>query len=111
MNAIPMEITCADTKAKLDAGDNFLFLDCREQNEFDQVNIAGTTLLPMSETAARVGELDEHKNSEVIVHCHHGGRSLRVAQFLREQGFAKTQSMAGGIDQWAIEIDTNLDRY
>ena len=111
MNAIPLEITCAETKAKIDAGDEFLFLDCREQNEYDHVKIDGTTLLPMSEIQARVGELDPHRDAEIIIHCHHGGRSLQVTQWLLQQGLANTKSMAGGIDQWAAEIDTSLARY
>jgi rhodanese-related sulfurtransferase len=45
------------------------------------------------------------------VHCHHGGRSLRVVRWLREQGFSRAQSMAGGIDQWAVDIDPSLPRY
>jgi rhodanese-related sulfurtransferase len=46
-----------------------------------------------------------------VVHCHHGGRSLRVAHWLREQGFANAQSMAGGIDRWSQEIDPSVPRY
>ena len=41
----------------------------------------------MSELAARVEELAPHRDRLVVVHCHHGGRSLRVARWLREQGF------------------------
>ena len=59
----------------------------------------------------RVGELESFKSKEVVVHCHHGGRSLKVANWLRQQGFSKAQSMAGGIDEWAAEIDKSLTRY
>ncbi len=107
----PMEITCEAVKAKLDGGDDFLLLDCRETTEHDTVNIAEATLLPMSEIQDRVGELDEHKDREVVVHCHHGGRSLQVAMWLRQQGFPTAKSMAGGIDEWAQRIDTSLPRY
>jgi hypothetical protein len=34
-----------------------------------------------------------------------------VARWLRGQGFVHAQSMAGGIDQWALQIDTSLPRY
>lgn len=106
-----MEVDCNTVKAKLDAGENFLFLDCREQKEYDLVKIDGTTLIPMSEIQERVGELDEHRDREIVIHCHHGGRSLNVAMWLRQQGFANALSMAGGIDAWAQEIDTTLARY
>ena len=88
-----------------------LLLDCREQNEFDHVNIEGATLLPMSEIQQRISELEEHREREIIVYCHHGMRSLNVAQWMRQQGFNKVQSMSGGIDQWALKIDPSLVRY
>ncbi len=108
---IPLEIDCQSVKAKLDAGEPFCFIDCREAGEYQTVSINGATLLPMSELANRVNELESHRNSEIIVHCHHGGRSLRVTHWLRQQGFPNVKSMAGGIDQWAIEIEPGLPRY
>lgn len=106
-----MEIDCQSVKQKLDSGDEFLFVDCRNQNEYDHVKINGTTLIPMGEFVERLGELDGWQQKEVIVHCHHGGRSLNVVQYLRQQGFSHAVSMAGGIDVWAQEIDPSLARY
>ncbi len=106
-----MEVDCKTVKAKLDAGEGFVFIDCREQNEYDLVKIEGTILIPMSEIPERISELQQHKDSEVIVHCHHGGRSLNVANWLKAQGFQNPLSMAGGIDVWAQEIDPSLPRY
>jgi rhodanese-related sulfurtransferase len=45
------------------------------------------------------------------VYCHHGVRSRQVANWLRGQGFAQVQSLAGGIDRWTLEIDATLPRY
>jgi rhodanese-related sulfurtransferase len=106
-----MEIDCRSVKFKLDAGDEFLLLDCRERDEHQLVNISAARLLPMSELQARVGELDPYKHTPVIVHCHHGGRSLKVAHWLKQQGFDDVKSMAGGIDEWACVIDPSLPRY
>jgi len=88
-----------------------VLLDCREQQEYDMVAISGSQLLPMSELMARVGELEQHKQRHIVVHCHHGGRSAQVANWLRGQGFDQTQSMAGGIDHWAAEIEPGMARY
>jgi rhodanese-related sulfurtransferase len=65
----------------------------------------------MSELSQRVVELDELRDAEMVVYCHHGVRSRQVANWLRGQGFAHVQSLAGGIDRWAQEIDGTLPRY
>ena len=107
----PLEVDCQAVKRKLDAGEAFVFLDCREKSEFATARIPGTVLIPMSEITDRVGELDPHKEGEIVVHCHHGGRSLRVTNWLRQQGFAKAMNMAGGIDHWSEVIDATVPRY
>ena len=107
----PLEVDCATVKRMLDEGQSFLFLDCRERDEYVTAHIEGTTLIPMSELADRVAELDPHKDGSIIVHCHHGGRSLRVTHWLRQQGFTRTSNMSGGIDHWSQVIDPSIPRY
>lgn len=111
MSTPEIEISCAAVKQKIDGGDGFVLIDCREQNEYDLVKIEGAQLLPMSELETRHSELEEHKDSSIVIHCHHGGRSLRVANWLRQQGYSSAQSMAGGIDVWAQEIEPGMERY
>lgn len=110
-DAHPLEVDVHHVKAKLDRQDDFLLLDCREQSEYDTAKIEGSTLIPMSEIQERVHELQPHRDREIIVHCHHGGRSQRVTEFLRGLGFDKAQNMQGGIDAWSLEIDSNVPRY
>src|SRR5689334_3536162 len=96
----PLEISCQDVKAMLEAREDFVLLDCREADEYAIAKIDGARFLPMSEIQQRLGELDKDRARQIVVHCHHGGRSLRVAQWLRQQGFGQAQSMSGGIDAW-----------
>jgi len=110
-SAEPIEIDCAGVRAKLTAGEPFVFVDCREPSEWNTARIEGASLLPMSQLTERVGELAGKEADEIVVHCHHGGRSLRVAMWLRQQGFVRAKSMAGGIDQWSLEIDPTVPRY
>lgn len=111
MTELPLETDIATVKSRLDAKEPFLLLDCREQDEFDRCRIPGAELLPMSQIQERIGELDPRKNDLIVIHCHHGGRSLRVARWMRAQGFAQAQSMAGGIDGWALQVDPTIPRY
>ena len=88
-----------------------LLIDCRERSEFEIVRIDGAVLVPMSELTQRIAELTPHQDVEIVVHCHHGGRSLRAAQWLRRNGFSRAQSMSGGIHHWATEVEPHLPKY
>ena len=111
MTDLPLEIDCRSVKQKLDANDGLLLIDCREADEYATTHIAQAKLLPMSEIADRLGELEAFRQRPIAVHCHHGGRSLRVVRWLREQGFSQAQNMTGGIDLWSQEIDNTVPRY
>ncbi len=106
-----LEIDCQSIQKKLKTGEDFLLLDCREADEYAVAKIAAAKLIPMSEIADRLGEIEAYRQRPIVVHCHLGGRSLRVARWLREQGFSQAQSMAGGIEQWSEEIDPMVPRY
>ena len=108
---LPSEVDVHVVKSLIDQGDDFLLLDCRENDEFDLVRIEGSQLIPMSELMVRAEELRPHLERRIVVHCHHGGRSQQVTQWLRQQGYSGAQNMAGGIDAWSVEIDPKLPRY
>lgn len=107
----PLEIDCSTVKARLEAGDEFVFIDCREQDEYETARIKGARLFPMSKLQERIDELAAHREQEIVVHCHHGARSLRVAVWMRQQGFNHAQSMAGGINEWSQTIDPSVPCY
>ena len=86
-----------------------LLLDVREPWEFQTCHIAGSQLVPMREIPARIGELDSA--AEVVVICHHGGRSMQVALFLERQGFSSVSNLAGGVDGWAKTVDPSMPVY
>ena len=104
------EITAAEVKAKLDAGESFTLLDVREPWEFETAKIAGAKLIPMGDVPSRAHqELDPDEH--IVVMCHHGVRSMNVTVWLRQQGFDKAQSMRGGIDAWSRQVDEKVPKY
>lgn len=109
--SLPLEIDVQGVHQLRTTGKPFLLLDCREPSEYATAKIDGSLLMPMQQIPARLDELQAHRDSHIVVHCHHGGRSLRVTHWLRQQGFNQVQNMAGGIDAWSAEIDRSVPRY
>ena len=104
------EITPEDVKTITEGKEPFTLLDVREPGEFEAARIEGATLMPMGDVPSRAHhELDP--DSHIIVYCHHGVRSLNVTAWLRQQGFEKAQSMAGGIDAWSRRVDGKVPVY
>jgi rhodanese-related sulfurtransferase len=104
------EIAAEEVKRKLDAGEEFVLLDVREQWEFETASMSGAKLIPMGDIPSRAHqELDPEDH--IVVVCHHGVRSMNVTAWLRQQGFEKAQSMRGGIDVWSRQIDASVPVY
>jgi rhodanese-related sulfurtransferase len=91
-----MDITVTELKERLDKGENLNFLDVREEYEYDEENL-GAKLIPLGELPDRIEELEDWKNSEVIVHCRSGARSARAKSFMESQGFTNVRNVLGGI--------------
>lgn len=106
-----LEIDCRTVKQRLDDKADFLLLDCRESTEYATARIEGSVLIPMSEITDRVQDLEAWRSKPIVVHCHHGGRSLRVTLWLRSQGFTDVLNLTGGIDEWSQQIDSTVPRY
>jgi rhodanese-related sulfurtransferase len=86
-----------------------VLIDVRETWEREIASIEPSAHIPMNDIPARLQELDPEQH--IVVYCHHGGRSLSVTGWLRQQGFERVQSMAGGINRWSNQIDSAIPRY
>jgi rhodanese-related sulfurtransferase len=86
-----------------------LLVDVREDWERELASIPGSLHVPMGEVPARVDELP--RDREVILYCHHGGRSLQVARWLEWQGYDRLANLEGGIDGWSQDVDPETPRY
>jgi len=89
--------------------DEVILVDVREQWEFDICQIKGAILIPMGEIVISYENLD--KDSKIALYCHSGVRSMHVADFLLSKDFDSVANLQGGIDAWAQEIDTTVERY
>ena len=86
-----------------------VLLDVREPWEFALCSLPGAQLVPMHLIPQRFAELNP--DDEIVVVCHHGGRSMQVAMFLERQGYSTLYNLMGGVEAWANEVDPKLPRY
>ena len=106
-NGIP-QLTVKELKRRIDAGEDVFILDVREPYEYEIAQIGGK-LIPQNDVPNRLAEID--RNREIIVHCHSGIRSQKIAEFLKQQGYPRVVNLAGGIQAWADEIDPKMQKY
>ena len=86
-------------------------LDVREPDEHAFAALPNSTLIPLGELSARADEIEDWKDAEVVVYCHHGIRSAQAVAQLRAVGFGNVHNLSGGIDRWTDDVDSTLPRY
>ncbi len=106
---LPLEISPEEAKALLGSTPPPLLLDVREDFEVGICRIEQSLHIPLSRFYDEVDRVPEDR--PVLIYCHHGFRSLKVARFLRERGLQSVTSMRGGIDSWARQVDPRMSRY
>jgi len=96
-----------------DSGETVQLIDVREPQEVATAAIPGFINLPLSQYeqwAPQVHNcLDAEK--ETLVICHHGIRSAQMCYWLNQQGFSQVKNIIGGIDAYALAIDSSIPRY
>lgn len=95
-------------KGLLDSGDAQHFYDVRGEDERKIAVIQQARMLN-DETIKEIESLP--KDSMIIFHCHHGGRSQQAAEYFRQQGFTNLHNLSGGIDAWSKQIDSSVATY
>lgn len=102
------EIQPEELKRRLDLGEDIFILDVREPHEYQISNLGGH-LIPLGTLADRTNELDPRR--EIVAHCKGGVRSAKAVELLRQKGFHRVSSLAGGINAWAERVDTSMPKY
>ena len=104
------QISPRDLYKSLENGLSVRLIDVRQPWENDIATLPGSVLIPLNELPQRAQEISRDQ-TEVVVYCHHGIRSLSAAGYLQRIGFINVKSLAGGIDAWSCEIDPDIPRY
>ena len=77
---------------------NAVLVDVREPEEFARGHVPNAVSLPQADLATRLNELP--RDRPIITICQSGMRSLRSAQYLRQEGFQDVVTVAGGTAAW-----------
>lgn len=105
-----LEMSAESVRDLLNDGEKLTLVDVRKPVERDHVSLDDDLWIRMSEVPDNVDEIKEAE-TPVVIYCHHGMRSLKVAKHLRGEGLDDVYSLAGGIDYWAKKIDPDLPTY
>ncbi|MDF1588203.1 MAG: rhodanese-like domain-containing protein [Gammaproteobacteria bacterium] len=84
---------------KLVNQNNGLFLDVREQSEFDKEHIADSKHIPGSQLSEKA-EIFKDKQQPLILVCANGQRSKTAAKELKKAGFTDVYVLTGGLNSW-----------
>jgi monothiol glutaredoxin len=92
----------------LDSGQPVQLFDVRTPDEHRTARIEGARLVE-GRVAAEIEKLP--KDTLLVFHCHHGGRSQAAAEHFASRGFVNVHNLAGGIDAWSRDVDPSVPRY
>ena len=93
------DITVEDLKQRIESKEEFVFIDVREEWEYEEDNL-GALNIPLGTLPHQLGEIEQYKNQEIIIHCRSGARSGNAKKFLETKGYNKVRNVLGGINAY-----------
>jgi rhodanese-related sulfurtransferase len=97
------KITPDEAKTLIDGGE-YILLDVRTQEEYDEKHIAGAKLLPYDEISDKAETELPDKDAPILLYCRTGRRSKTAAETLIGLGYTNVLDF-GGIVDWPYETE------
>ncbi len=94
-------ISAESVNRKMQAGEDFIFLDVRSPQEHAQVRLPNSTLIPLGALRKALSELP--KDKEIITFCAISLRGYEASLILRSAGFSNVKVLDGGVAMWPYE--------
>jgi molybdopterin/thiamine biosynthesis adenylyltransferase/rhodanese-related sulfurtransferase len=94
------EISAAQLKQRLDAGEKLTLIDVRERDEFVQGHLPGATFIPRGYLELQIEQHQPNRDEPVVLYCAGGVRSALAARNLKEMGYKNVISLIGGFNGW-----------
>ena len=102
--AVYVNITAEEAKQIMDSEEDYIILDVRTQDEYDQGHIPGAIVISHEEIAEKAEKVLTDKNQMILVYCRSGRRSKIAAEALVELGYTNIKEF-GGIIDWPYEVE------
>ena len=97
------QISGEDAKRLMDTETDFIIVDARTEEEFNEGHIEGAILIPEYEISERAEKELPNKEQLILVYCRSGRRSKIASQALADLGYTNVKEF-GGIIDWQYEI-------
>lgn len=94
------ETNVADVKRRGDAGEKFLVIDVREDNEWAKGHLPGAVHLGKGIIERDIEQRVPDTGAKLILYCGGGFRSALAAENLQKMGYTNVESMDGGWRGW-----------
>lgn len=94
------ETNVADVKQRMDAGEKFVLVDVREDNEWTNGHLPGAVHLGKGIIERDIEQRVPDPNTKVILYCGGGFRSALAGDNLQKMGYTNVESMDGGWRGW-----------
>ncbi len=96
-------ISIAEVHEMMQQKRDFVLLDVRSPQEYEQLHLPNSTLIPLGALRRRLNELP--KDKEIVTFCKISLRGYEAALTLRAAGFKNVKVMDGGIVMWPFEVE------
>lgn len=90
------DINVAELREKLQNKEDFVFIDVREEWEYEEDNL-GADNIPLGQLPYELDQLEQYKDKEIVLQCRSGARSGNAKRFMETKGFTKVRNLLGGI--------------
>jgi rhodanese-related sulfurtransferase len=94
------ETNVAEVKRRSDAGEKFLLIDVREDNEWAKGHLPGAVHLGKGIIERDIEQRVPDTSAKLILYCGGGFRSALAAENLQKMGYTNVESMDGGWKGW-----------
>ena len=98
-------ITPQQAQVLIEKDQNVTLLDVRTIDEFKAGHIRGATLIPLSQLEKNLNKLTAHKNTQIVVYCRSGSRSVAASRILKENGFTPLNVKNGMIGLLGTKLE------